>query len=152
MRGNYKEVNVETQKVIVTCMSTMPKESVLPEKASPMPKESKESAQTKETSPTEVSSPHSFTPVPSDSPHITISSESMQVDDTNVTIDKTEDPFKDIGFNIVGNIVDYNSSSDEEKGQEPKEEDAPSKKIESSIEVATSSVPLVKIVVTPVIT
>ena len=80
-----------------------------------MPKKPEKSVQIEETSPTIVSPPHSFekpteTRVPSDSPHITIGSESMQVDDTNVTVDKTEDPFKDFGFNIVGNIVNYSNS------------------------------------------
>lgn len=37
----------------------------------------------------------------------------MQVDNTNVIVDKIEDPFKDFGASIVGNIVDYSSSSDE---------------------------------------
>ena len=41
-------------------------------------------------------------------------------------IDRTEDPFKDFGAKIVGNIVDYSSSSDEEKDQNPKKDDAPS--------------------------
>ena len=95
-------------------MSTMPKDSAQPEKESPMPKESEKSAQIEETSPNVVSPPHSFeqpteTPIPSDSPHITIATESMQVDDTNVTMDIKEDPFKDFGSNIIGNIVDYNS-------------------------------------------
>ena len=39
----------------------------------------------------------------------------MQVDKTNVIVDKTKDPFKGFGPTIVGNIVDYSSSIDEEK-------------------------------------
>ena len=68
MGGNYEKVNMETEKAIVSYMSTMPKKS----------------AQTEETSPTivSVSPPHSFkkptkTSIPSDSTHITIGSESM---------------------------------------------------------------------------
>ena len=38
-------------------------------------------------------------------PQVTIGSESMQVDNTQVTVDKTQDPFKDFGLAIVGNIV-----------------------------------------------
>ena len=100
-----------------------------------MPKESKECVQTQEAS----SPPHSFepiaTPSSSGSPHITISSESMQVDNTNVIAKKTKDPVKLFGASIVGNIVDYSSSDEEEKDQEPKEEEAPSvKKFESSSE------------------
>ena len=39
----------------------------------------------------------------------------MQVDSTQVTVDKSEDPFKYFGPTIVGNIVSYNSSSEEEE-------------------------------------
>ena len=64
-------------------------------------------------------------------------------------VDITEDPFKQFDASIVGNIVDYNSS-DEEIDPEPKSEDAPSKKkIELSIKVATSSIPLTIVLVTP---
>ena len=68
-----------------------------------------------------VSPSHSFeqlseASILSDSPpHITIDSESMQVDSTKLTMDRFEDLFKDIGHAIVGNIVDYSSSIDEEK-------------------------------------
>ena len=47
--------------------------------------------------------------------HITIDSESMQVDSTQVTVDKSEDPFKYFGPTIVANIVSYSSSSEEEE-------------------------------------
>ena len=120
-----------------------------------MPKESKECTQIEEASPTTGSPPHSFeqptgTPISHNSPHITIGSESMQVDNTNMTVDRTEDPFKYFATSIVGNIVDYNSSSNEEKDQKPKEDDAPSEnKIESSIEEAISSVPLPVAAATP---
>ena len=74
----------------------------------------------------------------------------MQVGKTSVIVDRTQDPFKDFDATIVGNIVDYNSSSDEEEYQKPKEKDATfGKKIESSIDVTTSSVPLASIVETP---
>ena len=58
-------------------------------------------------------------------------------------VDRTEDPIKYFGSNIVGNIVDYRSSSNEEKEHEKKEEDTPSKrKFESSTEATTTSVPI----------
>ena len=39
----------------------------------------------------------------------------MQVDSTQVIVDKARDPFKDFGSAIVGNIVSYNSSFEEEE-------------------------------------
>ena len=110
MGGNYEEVNMETQKAIVTYMCTMPNEI-------------EKSAQKEETSPNVVvGSSHNYekptkTSIPSDSPHIAIGTESMQVDNTNVTVDRIEDPFKDFGSSIVGNIVDYTSLSEEEKNR-----------------------------------
>ena len=38
----------------------------------------------------------------------------MQVDNTKVTVDKLEDPFKNHDADIVGNIVGYSSSNNEE--------------------------------------
>ena len=117
MGGNYEEVNKETQEAIVSFMSTMPRDSAQTKEASQMPKKSvqleeasqtpKECVQKKEASPTTCSPPHSseLATVPSPSPHITIGSESMQIDNTKVIVDKTEDPFKDFGASIVGNIV-----------------------------------------------
>ena len=72
--------------------------------------------QTKEDSPIACSPPHSSKPVAAASspPHVTIGSDSMQDENTKVTIDKIMDPFNDFGANIVGNIVDYSSSNDEE--------------------------------------
>ena len=46
--------------------------------------------------------------------HITIDSDTMQVDNTKVIVDKIEDPFKDYGPTIVHNIVSYSSSLEEE--------------------------------------
>ena len=43
------------------------------------------------------------------------------MDNTNVTIDNTKDPFKDHGPTIVGNFVPYSSSLDEEEVKEVKE-------------------------------
>ena len=83
MGGNYEEINVETQKAIVTFMSTRPNLSVQEKKATPMsaqiekaspmleksaqlekassmPKESKECVQIEEASSTLGSPPHSF--------------------------------------------------------------------------------------------
>ena len=102
MGGNYEEVNMETKKAIVTSMSTLTKEA-------------KEYMQSGGVSPTiVVASPsHSFEKtieelVTIDSPpHVTIHSESMQVDSTNVTMEKSKDHFKDLGPSIVGNITDY---------------------------------------------
>ena len=92
---------------MVTYMSTIPKKS----------------AQIKETCTTIVSPPHNFeqpneTPILSDSPHITIGSESMQVDNTNVIVDRAKDLVKYFGSNIVYNTIDYSSSSHEEKEQD----------------------------------
>ena len=72
-----------------------------------------------------ISPPHSYeqqveTSIVSDSSHITISSKYIEVDNTNVIVDITKDPFKEFGSSIVGNIVDYSSSFDEEKEQEKK--------------------------------
>ena len=54
--------------------------------------------------------------IPSDSqPQVTIGNKSMHIDSTQVTVDRTEDPFKDFGPTIVGNIVSYSSSSEEEE-------------------------------------
>ena len=134
--------------------NSMVEKSVQSKKASPVTKEFEECAQIQEASPTTCNPPHYFelstSPSSSGSPHITTSSESMQVNNTNVIVDRTEDRFKQFGASIVGNIVDYSSSDEEEKDQELKEEEAPSmKKFYSSSEVATSSVPLTVLVVTP---
>ena len=52
-------------------------------------------------------------------PHITIDSESMQEDSTNIIVnEEEEDPFKDLGPAIVGNIMDYSNSIDEEREDE----------------------------------
>ena len=54
--------------------------------------------------------------VSSDSqPQVTVGNESMHIDNTQVTVDKIEDPFKDFVPAIVGNIVSYSSSSKEEE-------------------------------------
>ena len=127
---------------------------------STMPKESKESVQSEKTSPTvaEVSPPHSSkqlaeTSIPNDSTHITIDSESMQVDNTNVAMDRDEDPFKYFGSSIVGNIVDYSSSFDEEEKKEQKKEDVfyenKFETMSNSTKAATTSVPLEKTIVKP---
>ena len=48
----------------------------------------------------------------------------MQVDSTNITVDKKEeDPFKDLGPSITGNIVGYSSSIDDEGEDELKKKD-----------------------------
>ena len=113
MGGNYEEVKLEIEKAIVTYMTTLPKEA-------------KKSAQSRGVSPTIlVASPsHGFEKIVEESvivdspPHIAIDSESMQVDSTNVTMDRSEDPFKDLSHAIASNIVDYSSSKDEEKENE----------------------------------
>ena len=46
---------------------------------------------------------------------MTIGSESMHIDSTQVTMHRTEHPFKYFGPAIVGNIVSYSSSSEEEE-------------------------------------
>ena len=103
-------------------MTAMPKKSAQTEKTSPIisvqPEqviEPEKSVQTRGVSPTMAANPtYSFeqkVSISSDSqPQITIDSESMQVDSTQVTVDKSEDPFKDFGPTIIGNIVSYSSS------------------------------------------
>ena len=51
-----------------------------------------------------------------------IGNESMQVDKTQVIVDKSEDPFKDFGSAIVGNIVNYNSSTNEDEEKEERKQ------------------------------
>ena len=95
--------------------------------------------------------------ISSDSPpHITIDSESMQVDSTKVTVNKSEDPFKDFGLAIVGKFVNYNFSTDEDKEEEQKQKEVEKVFAEKTIgvvrdtvEVATTSVPLAGISMTP---
>ena len=151
MGAHYEEVNMETQKEIVTYMSTLPKET-------------KKSVQSRETSPTvaTINPSHNFeqpseASIPNDSPpHITIDSESMQVDSTNVIVDRTKDPFKDFGPTIVGNIVDYNSSIDEDKEEEQKQKKVEEVFVEKLVEVvrdstvvATTIVPIAIVKLTP---
>ena len=93
--------------------------------------------------------------VSSDSPpHITIHSESMQVDSNKVIVDKSEDPFKDFGLAIVGNIVDYSSSTNEDQVEkEKKKEDTFDEKrfgdVSASTEATTTSVPIATVIVRP---
>ena len=87
-------------------------------------------------------------------PHITINSESMQVDTTNVTVHKTKDPFKYFGLAIIDNIVDYSSSIDEYKEEEKKKkkEEIFAKEsvgvVRVSIEAMTTSTPTFIVIVT----
>ena len=98
---------------------------------STLPKEAEESVQLGGASPTMevVNASHNFeqpieASVSSGSPpHITIDNESMQVDKNNGTVDRTKDPFKDFGPTIVGNVVHYSSSIDEEKEEEKQKEE-----------------------------
>ena len=109
MGGNYEEVKLEIEKAIVTYMTTLPKED-------------EKSTQIGGVSPIIVpaSPSHGFEKIVEElvsvdsPPHITIDSESMQVDSTSVIVDRIEDPLKDLEPTIVGNIVDYSSSIDEE--------------------------------------
>ena len=115
MGGNYEEVNAETEKAIISYMSSLPKVT-------------QESTQLGGESPTIVAeSPtqifeHRFEEQDFDDspPHISIDNESMQVDTTKVTLDRTKDPFKDHELAIVGKMVDYSSSIDEDKEEEVK--------------------------------
>ena len=53
--------------------------------------------------------------------HVIIDSESMQEDSTNITIDEEEeDPFKDLGPVIIGNIVEYSNTTENEGEEEDK--------------------------------
>ena len=80
----------------------------------------------------------------------------MQVDRSNVIVDKNEDPFKDFGFAIVGNSLDYSSSIDEDKEEEEKKKKIEEVFFEKSIgvvrgsaEASTTSAPIIKAIVTP---
>ena len=125
MDGNYEEVKMETEKAIIAYMTSMPKKSVQTKETSPavsaQPKQATKvemSMKIGGASPTMVVSPsysfHQQILVSSDSqPQVTIGSESMHIDSTQVIVDRIEDPFKDFGLTIVGNIVSYNSYSKE---------------------------------------
>ena len=73
----------------------------------------------------------------------------MQVDGTQVTIDKSEDPFKDFGPAIAENKVSYSSSleEEEEKNQSQKrDEGASTERIVEELKVTTpTSAPIVTI-------
>ena len=80
----------------------------------------------------------------------------MQVDSTQVIVDKSEDPFKDFGPAIVGNIVNYNRYTDENEKKEEnkqKEEKLSVEKligdVRDSVEAITTSVPHATMLVTP---
>ena len=116
MGGNYEEFNAKIEKAVISYMSSLPivtKENTQLGGASPI---------VAADSPT-----HSFEQIveeeiSDDSPlQISIDSESMQVDTTKVTVDSTKDPFKDHELAIVGKMVDYSSSTDEDKEEEVKE-------------------------------
>ena len=69
-------------------------------------------------------------------------------------MDKSEDLFKDFGPAIVGNIIDYSSSTNEDQVEkEKKKEDTFSQKklgdVLASTEVATTSAPIATVTVTP---
>ena len=53
-------------------------------------------------------------------PQVTIGKDIMHVDNTSITVDTTEDPFKEFGPN-VDNLVGYTSFGDEGKRGEDKE-------------------------------
>ena len=144
MGGNYEEVNVETKTEIVTYMTTLPKE---------------EEKRVQSGGASHIAVPkspsHNFEPIVEElvtidsPPHITIDSESMQVDSTNVTVDKSEYPFKDLGLANVGNIVDYSSSTNEEKEGEKEgkaiEEEIKNEEVSTKIEIPSTQI----IIVTP---
>ena len=53
-------------------------------------------------------------------PQILIDTKSIQVENTQIIVDNKEDPFKDLGPNIVGNIIEYSSSTNEDEVEEDK--------------------------------
>ena len=78
----------------------------------------------------------------------------MQVDNTQVTIDKSEDPFKDFGPTIVGNIVSYSSSLEEEEevkdtSQKGDEVVSTEKIVEEAKVTTPTSTPITPITITP---
>ena len=69
------------------------------------------------------------------------------VDNTQVTADKIEDPFKDFGPAIVGNIVSYSSSSEEEETMSKEKNKDEGVSVEKAIEeekvTTPTSVPII---------
>ena len=78
----------------------------------------------------------------------------MQVDSTKVIVNRAEDPFKDYGPIIVGNIVSYSSSSKEEEEEikevNPKKDEGTSVTVEEA-KVTTPTSTLVT-PITPIMT
>ena len=79
----------------------------------------------------------------------------MQVDSNQVTIGKSEDLFKDFGTTIVGNIVSYSSSTEEEeevKDTSQKGDEAVSieKTVEEAKVTTPTSTPITPVIVTPI--
>ena len=77
----------------------------------------------------------------------------MQVDSTKVIVDKVEDHFKDYGPTIVGNIVSYSSSLEEEeevKKVNPKKDEGTSVTVEKAKVTTPTSTPVTPI--TPIAT
>ena len=99
MGDNYEEVKKEIEEAIVKYKTSMPKVT-------------KESAQTKKSSLVyvEASTPNDGKEEVEEAqkiqspPHIVIGTESMQVDNTHITIDAKKNPFVEYGTNIVGNV------------------------------------------------
>ena len=73
----------------------------------------------------------------------------MQVDSTQVIVVKAKDPFKDYGPSIVGNIVSYSSSSEEEEIKDVSQKCDEAVSVEKSI-VETKVTAPTSIPVTPV--
>ena len=68
---------------------------------------------------------------------VTIDSESMHVDSTNITMDEEEEgPFRDYGPMFVGNIVEY-SNSIEDEGEKDEQEKQDDENIRKEVRVVT---------------
>ena len=65
--------------------------------------------------------------------HVSIDSESIQVDSTNIIVDEEEkDPFKDLGPMVVGNIVEYSNTTDGEGEVDEQKKDIEKRKEEEA--------------------
>lgn len=113
MGGNNEEVNKETQESIVKFMTFVPSVAeksmklggVIPitVEHSTLKKKKMDVKDTK---------------MPDISLQISIGTKTMQVDNTQITVDVKEIPFKDYETNIVGNITRYSSTDEEEYVEE----------------------------------
>lgn len=115
MGGSYEDLRKETKQAIVKHMPLVPTIEKESEKCKPeSPVNVKVSTPSSDEE--EVEETHQ---VPSP-PHIVMGIESMEVDNTYITMDTNENPFVGYGSSIVGNIITYSRFDDEEEEEEKK--------------------------------